>query len=144
MEPLTLLVATGPMAKEAKERLRAPGGDGDGQVAAPSMRVEISMRLSEFRLPPVQSALVIGRRAPVGPRAMYQALQAMLPGVYRLVEVDHPVVEAMVFREADLRRVREQLLVTAVLSQASAFMTETDVLHCALDLVITTHTAAVV
>jgi len=96
--------------------------------------VDLRLRFQEFRLPPVQGALVIGRRAPVGPRAMAEALESMLPGVYHLVSVDHPTIEGVVVRRDDLRRVPEPVLIGHLVREADSLMNEHETLHCSLEI----------
>lgn len=112
--------------------------DAAGDAGTRSARsADMRLRFKEFRLPPVEGALVVGRRAPVGPRAMAEALESMLPGEYRLVTVEHATIEGVILRHADLRRVPEEVLVPQLLREAAALMSEHDTLHCALDIEIT-------
>ncbi len=97
-------------------------------------RVRLNMRFSHFLLPPIQDALIIGRKAPVGPHSIARAFQAMVPGVYRMIRVEHPVIEAVLVRESDLRKVPQETLVSHLLQQAEAIMDETDALHVTISI----------
>jgi hypothetical protein len=92
-------------------------------------RVDLRLRLARFQLPPVQSALVIGKRALIGSRAMSKALDEMMPGSFRRIEIDHPIIEAILIRDAHLRRVPEARLVPVIVRHAENFMSEADTLH---------------
>ena len=85
------------------------------------------------QLPPVRDALVIGRQAPVGSEAVVRAMQAMSPGAFRLVEVDHPLIESLLIRESDLRKVPEGRLVKLLLENAGPIMDETDALNVTIE-----------
>lgn len=106
-------------------------------VITPTMRADLRIRLQRFALPPVQSALVIGRRALIGSRAMGKALDEMMPGAFRRIEVEHPTVEAILIREAHLRRVPEERLIPTLLRYAERFMDEADTLHMDVDIAVT-------
>lgn len=99
-------------------------------------RVTVNMRLNRFDLPPVESALIVGRKAPIGSRAMSKALEEMLPGIFLRVDVEHPLVEAVIVRRAHLRRVPQTTLVDLVLREAEGVIDETEMLHVALSLTI--------
>lgn len=104
----------------------------DENVMAPLTgggRVDMRMRLTRFQLPPVQSALIVGRRAVIGSRAMGKALEEMMPGAFRRIELEHPVIEAVIVRHAHLRRVPEDRLIPALVRHAESFMGEADTLH---------------
>ena len=91
-----------------------------------SKRIRIVMNCTEAELPPVRDALVLGKKSPVGSKAMLDAMQAMTPGVFALVPVDHPTVEAVLVRRSDLRKVPRDLLVKEILRQVADHMDETD------------------
>jgi len=93
----------------------------------------IRMTFKGCQLPPVRDALVIGRQAPVGSEAVVRAMQAMSPGAFRLVEVDHPLIESLLIRESDLRKVPEGRLVKLLLENAGPIMDETDALNVTIE-----------
>ncbi len=92
-------------------------------------RVDLSIRLSRFNLPPVQSALAVGRHASIGSRAITKALDEMMPGQFERFDVEHPSIEALVIRKAHLRRIPAERLIPVLLRHAEAFMSEDDMLH---------------
>ncbi len=94
----------------------------------------ILMTFRRCDLPPVSDALVLGRRAPVGSNGVVRALQAMSPGMVRLIRLEHPVIESVLVRESDLRKVPEEMLVRLLVEQASPIMDETDALNVDIDL----------
>lgn len=100
-----------------------------GPRSGASARVDLQFRLSRFNLPPVQSALVIGRHAPIGSTAMSKALDEMMPGAFRRFDVEHAVVESVIVRDAHLRRVPSERLIPLIVRHAEQFMTDADMLH---------------
>ncbi len=110
----------------------------DAENAGESNReVSIRMTFTHCHLPPVHDALVLGRRAPVGSTAVVRAMQAMTPGQYRLIKVDHPLIESLLVRETDLRKMPEETLVKIILDEAEPLMDETDALNVEIDLKVT-------
>jgi len=99
--------------------------------------LSVRMVFSECALPPVNDALVLGKRTPVGITGVVRALQAMSPNQYKLIPVEHPTVEAVLVREADLRKVPEELFVQLILEQAGPLMDETDALNVKIAIEVT-------
>ena len=99
--------------------------------------VFIRMTFSHCELPPVQDALVLGKRAPVGSTAVVTALQAMSPGQFQLIKVDHPIIESLLVRESDLRKMPRDKLVNIIVEQAAPLMDEADALNVELELKVT-------
>lgn len=100
----------------------------------PSRRVSIDVRLSRFDLPPVESALVVGRRAVIGSRAMEKALEEMMPEAFVRIDVEHPMIEALLVRRAHLRRVPEETLVAFLIRHAEAVIDDTEMLRVSMNL----------
>jgi len=103
------------------------------QVERGRHQIRLTMEITRFRLPPVESALVIGSQAGIGPRAMEKAMSEMMPGVFEIVEVEHPVIEAVLVRQSHLRRIPKDKLVPLILRQSENLMDATDMLHFEID-----------
>ncbi len=104
-------------------------------TTSPNRRRAVHIRIScrQAELPPVQDVLVLGRRSPVGSNGVVAAMQALSPGQFRLLRVEHPVVEAMLVRETDLRKLPEEILIQQVLDAVGPMMDETDALNVELE-----------
>jgi hypothetical protein len=96
-------------------------------------RIHVTMEISRFRLPPVESALVVGKRAGIGPKAMEKALAEMLPETFTLLEVEHEIIEAVIVRAAHLRRVPQEKLIALILRNCEGQMDDTEMLHFEID-----------
>lgn len=107
--------------------------DGDARVDR-GARVDLKVRLKRFHLPPVQSALAIGKRAGIGSKAMKKALDEMMPGAFQRFELEHPVIEALIIRDAHLRRIPSERLIPVLTRYAEAYMSDVDTLHFDLDI----------
>ena len=102
--------------------------EGSG-LSSPTTKVDLKIRLRHFDLPPVESALAIGKKAPIGPNAMSKALEEILPGTYKNIPVEHPTIEALILRESHLRLVPEKRLVALLVKHAESLMSESEMLH---------------
>ncbi len=100
--------------------------------AVASRKINVEFRLTPYHLPPLGSALIIGKRAPVGANSISRAFEELTPGVFRLVPVEHHVAEAVLVRVSDLRKLPEAELIRRLLVQADQIMDETDTLHVSL------------
>ncbi|MEW6046126.1 MAG: hypothetical protein AB1609_06560 [Bacillota bacterium] len=80
---------------------------------------EVTLRLSEFDVPPIHDCLVVGKRAAVGPEGARRMVEAVSPGQYELIRVEHPDAEAVVVRKSLLRLLPEDKLVPMLLDEFS-------------------------
>ncbi len=94
----------------------------------------IDFTFTRFSLPPVRDALIIGKRAPVGAHGIERAFQELTPGMFRVIRLDHPTIEAIMVRESDLRKIPEGELVKRIVNHAEGIMDESDALHVTIDI----------
>lgn len=99
---------------------------------SPSRKINLELRLTQYYLPPLDNALIIGKRATVGANSVSRAFEELSPGTFRLIRVEHDVAEAVLVRASDLRKLPEAELVPRLLLQADQIMDETDTLHVKL------------
>lgn len=99
-----------------------------------SIYASVDFAISRFNLPPVSDALVIGKRTPIGPKALMNAINEMAPNMYKLINVDHPYIEAVVIKKSSLRKVDEEKLIPRIIKNVEKFMDETDSLHVSIDI----------
>jgi hypothetical protein len=104
----------------------------DGGDATTRRKINLQLRFTPYHLPPLDSALIIGKRAPVGANGISRAFQELSPATFQLIPVDHPVAEAVLVRVSDLRKLPQQELIRRLLQLADQIMDETDTLHVAL------------
>jgi hypothetical protein len=104
----------------------------DRRETSPRRRINLQLRCTQYHLPPLDSALIIGKRAPVGINGISRAFQELSPAAFQLIPVDHPVAEAVLVRVSDLRKLPQQALISRLLQLADQIMDEADTLHVAL------------
>jgi hypothetical protein len=104
----------------------------DSRETPPRRKINLELRFTQYHLPPLDSALIIGKRAPVGANGISRAFQELSPATFQMISVDHPVVEAVLVRASDLRKLPQQALIGRLLRLADQIMDEADTLHVSL------------
>lgn len=92
----------------------------------------LSLKISEFEMPPMQDLLIIGRRAPIGPEAVRRMAEALSPDQFSIVRVDHPKIEAVLVRTSLLQMLDEQVLMGIIIQEAENLINDTMVLRSEL------------
>jgi len=98
------------------------------------MKFTIHTKFSQFSLPPVRDALIVGKKTPIGPRALYQSIETMSPKQYELIEVNHSSIEAVIVRCSDLRKLPQEKLIRLLIETAERIMDETDCLRVDIEI----------
>jgi hypothetical protein len=102
----------------------------------PKRHITVSLRMTQFEIPPVNSALIVGRRSPIGSNALEKAMEEILPGAFVRVEVQHPVIEAVIVRRSIARRISQDKLVDLFVRHAEDMMEDTEALRVTCELVV--------
>ena len=97
-------------------------------------RISLTVELEHFRIPPVHSALVLGRNAPIGPNAMQKALHEMMPEGFERIDVEHQTIQSLFVRQSHLRIVPREKLVEILMSHAEGILDVGEMLHVTIDL----------
>lgn len=106
----------------------------EGRDASGTRQVKLTLRLRDFDLPPIRDAVVIGRRAPIGPHGLFESLDRMVPDGYELIPVDgHPVVEAAIIRKRCFRLLDRERLLALLIRNAEPLMHESAIIQIELD-----------
>ncbi|GAA4855988.1 hypothetical protein GCM10023310_38890 [Paenibacillus vulneris] len=101
-----------------------------------SRRASLSMKLTEFEVPPMQDLLIIGRGAPIGPEAVRRMAEALSPEQFSILKVDHPKVEAVLLRKSLMEMLDKQQLLEIILGEADRLINESMVLKAELNITI--------
>lgn len=100
----------------------------------------LSARITEYEIPPIKDALVLGREAPIGCQAMRRALSLLIKTPFAHLEIGDDVISDILVRETLLRRLPQEQLIAFVLQHIKPLMGEDEVLHLELDIeVIVSH-----
>lgn len=104
-----------------------------------SRRATLSLKMSEFEMPPMQDLLVIGRKAPIGPEAVRRMAEALSPEQFTVVRIEHPKVEAVLIRNSLLQLMERDTLIKIVLEEADRMISDTMVIRSELKIEVTVH-----
>jgi hypothetical protein len=99
-------------------------------------KVEITMRMSEFEMPPMQDVLIVGRRAPIGPEAARRMVDILSPEQYEIIKIDHPAIEAMVVRKALFNILPQEKLVAFLLEEGGKVANESTIVKAQVNIVL--------
>lgn len=88
-------------------------------------KAEVIMKISEFEMPPMQDALIIGRQSPIGPEAARRMVDILSPDQYEIIKVEHPSIEAIVIRKPLLNMLPQEKLVALILEEGGSIANET-------------------
>lgn len=101
-----------------------------------SRKATLSMKITEFEVPPMQDLLIIGRKAPVGPEAVRRMAEALSPDQFVIIKVEHPKIEAVLVRKTLFEMMDKDILMAIVLEEAEGLINETMVLRSELKVAI--------
>lgn len=107
-----------------------------GSITDQSRKAEITMRLSEFEMPPMQDVLIVGRKAPIGPEAARRMVDILSPEQYEIVQVNHPVIEAVVIRKSVTNMIDKDKLISLILDEGGKVANESTIIKAHLSIVL--------
>ncbi len=105
---------------------------------SPVRSLRLHMEIQHFELPPIRDVLLVGKNTPIGPKAIYRALEELTPGIFELIFVEHNHIEALIIRKTHLRKIDKDHLVRLLIQETENILDDTDTLHVKLDLTIET------
>jgi len=97
---------------------------------------EVSIRLTEFEIPPMQDVLLVGKRAPIGPEAARRMVDALSPEQYEIINLDQGPLEAVVIRKSLLKLLPKEKLIPIILDEGLRVATEYTVLKAQIKVII--------
>ncbi|MED1918167.1 hypothetical protein P4V64_22930 [Bacillus thuringiensis] len=97
-----------------------------------SRKATLSLKISEFEVPPMQDLLIIGRKAPIGPEAVRRMADALSTQQFTLLKMNHPKIEAVLLRNTLLQMIDEKLLMKIILEEAERMISDSMVLRSEL------------
>lgn len=102
-----------------------------------SRKATLSLKISEFEVPPMQDMLIIGKKAPIGPEAVRRMAEALSPEQFTIIRIEHPRVEAVLVRKSILQMLDERLLMSIVMEEAERLILDSMVLRSELKISVT-------
>lgn len=107
-----------------------------GENNVSSRKATLTLKISEFEVPPMQDMLIIGRKAPIGPEAVRRMAEALSPEQFTLIKMDHPKIEAVLLRNSLLQMIDEKLLMNIILEEAERMISDSMVLRSELKIAV--------
>lgn len=101
--------------------------------AAPSQRYILRARVQEFGIPPIRDGLVLGKASPIGCVAVRKALELLGDGRFEHIEIEDEVISNIIVRQAFLRRIPRERLISFVLHRIKPLMGPEEILHLEMD-----------
>ncbi|PAB59797.1 hypothetical protein [Anaeromicrobium sediminis] len=99
-------------------------------------KAEVSIRLSEFEMPPMQDVLLVGKRAPIGAEGAKRMVNILSPDQYKIIKLDHHALEALVVRKTLLEMLPEDKLVKVILEEGGQIANESIILKMQVNITI--------
>ncbi len=99
-------------------------------------KAEISMRLSEFEMPPMQDVLIVGKRAAIGPEGARRMADILSPDQYDIVRIEHDSIEALVIRRALLNILPQDKLIPIILEEGGKIANESMIIKVQVNIVL--------
>ena len=104
-----------------------------------SRKATLSLKITEFEVPPMQDLLIIGKKAPIGPEAVRRMSEALSPEQFTLFKVDHPKIEAVLVRNSILQVLDHSVLMNIIMEEAERLILDTMVLRSELKISVSVH-----
>ncbi|SKC35513.1 hypothetical protein [Maledivibacter halophilus] len=99
-------------------------------------RAEITMSLSEFEIPPMQDALIVGKNAPIGPEAARRMVDILSPNQYNIIRVEHSTIEAIVIRKNLMNMLEKEKLIEIILDEGEKVADDSTIIKAQLNVVL--------
>lgn len=97
-----------------------------------SRKAMISMKFSEFEMPPMQDLLIIGKRAPIGSEAVRRMAEALSPEQFSIIKFEHDKIEGVLIRNSLLQMMEEQKLLEIITQEIENMISDTMVIRSEL------------
>ncbi|BCV21617.1 hypothetical protein [Moorella sp. Hama-1] len=106
------------------------------RVPEPVRKADVTIKLSEFEIPPMQDILLVGKRAPIGPEAVRRMVDAVSPEQYEIVRLNHEIFEAVVVKISLLRLLPKEKLLPIVIEEGNRIANDNMVVKAQINITI--------
>lgn len=96
-------------------------------------KYRISARIAEYRVPPVDDVLVLGKNSPIGSTALKRALDLLITQPYEVIKLEDDILGDFLVRSAILKRIKKDTLTEFVITHIKPLMSEGEILHLTLE-----------
>lgn len=96
-------------------------------------KYKIVAHASEYKIPPINDALVLGKDSAIGATAMRRAIDLLTTQPYEHITMDDEIIGDLLVRQSILRRLSKDKIIAFVLKYIKQLMDSTEILHLSLD-----------
>ncbi len=89
-----------------------------------SKKAEINMKFCEFEMPPMQDALLVGKKSPLGPESARRMVNILSPDQYEIIKIEHECIEAIVIRKSLINILPKETLVNLIMEEGGKIANE--------------------
>ena len=86
--------------------------------------VFVSLSFKEISLPPFRDILILARKCPHGIRGLSQCMNALAPDDFDLIELEDPLVEAILVSKRILKRLPAEKIVEVLQQKVFPYITK--------------------
>lgn len=97
-------------------------------------KAEVTIKMSEFEMPPMQDVLLIGKKAPIGPEAARRMVDILSPDQYEIIKIMHESIEAIVIRKPLLTMLSQDKLIPLILEEGGAIANDTMIIKAQINI----------
>lgn len=105
-------------------------------VIKEAKKAEIQMRLTEFEMPPMQDVVIVGRNAPIGPEALKRMVDVLSPDQYKIIKVNHSIIEAIVVRNALMNMIPEEKLSKFIIEEGEKIVDASSIIKAHVNITV--------
>lgn len=88
----------------------------------------VSLRFEGIKLPPFQDILLLGKKCPQGKIGVSKCLNLLAPETFELVEIDDPIVEAMLISKHILKRMTAENVIKILKEKVFPYITPGEII----------------
>ncbi len=103
-------------------------------------KILVQMEIAIFKIPPCEDLLVIGKKAPIGKNAAMKMLETVAPDQFEVIEVENPIIEAIVAKRGLIKLMGRDRLIQVVIEEVTPLMEDSTLLHIGLNVKLLTTT----
>ena len=94
--------------------------------------ITVRMHVREFTMPPIQDALVLGKKTPIGCEAMRKALALLHVSPFEHIEINDDIISNILVRASVLKKIPRDKLIRLIVQHVKPLMTDTECIHLEL------------
>ena len=107
-----------------------------GETSGKSRKVQLSMELSTFNIPPSGEVLVLGKRAAIGPQAAKRMLDTVAPDQFELIQPEDELIDGILVKKYLFLRADRDSLVKAIVEDSRAIMSDQCMIRIKCDIAV--------